>query len=549
MPNPNLPINAKYNTYIGARYVPLMGGEWNIDNSYEPLVVVTYQGSSYTSNTFVPAGTDINNTTYWTKTGDYNAQVDQYRNETKEAVETVTNIGAQVNQQYENIVKLTPEIEKTAQNAIDSVNETSTNAVNEINTSTSQAITTLNNAVDTAETTIDNKTQTAQTTINQLSESAVNNINAASRTAVRDITETKSSSIQDLENSATTLNTTLNSSAAESLTLINTRKNDALNSIEGAREEAMAEISGLTPNKLYIRDLGNSHYVLLWLTSDTAPVLEGVTVVTSIDTLESINNPDCIHIVLGYSKISEVNRLHTYISDHASASIFTIAGWTETGTSANANLQMGYFNQTLEAIHTLSSEAVHVWTLTHAQLIQRDLYTERQGGYSRALSVMKIGTCPTWNMTIDVADNEYKITRFLFTADEENIRCALIHDTSVTFPIIITDTVPVMLNTYRSIIEFPYPFTGVIFPAFPAMYTPVMVSDGNAEIYRLAVLTLVTRKESTVSTQLQLNLEVSTDGLGGNTAQNSFSLKLHGRYGYFETTYKRIYNNILLGAE
>lgn len=98
MSNPNLPINAKYNTYIGARYVPLMGGEWNIDNSYEPLVVVTYQGSSYTSNTFVPAGTDINNTTYWTKTGDYNAQVEQYRQEVNNLNNTVNNLNSAVNE-------------------------------------------------------------------------------------------------------------------------------------------------------------------------------------------------------------------------------------------------------------------------------------------------------------------------------------------------------------------------------------------------------------------------------------------------------------------
>lgn len=81
MSNPNLPISGKYNTYIGARYVPLMGGEWNQDKAYEPLVIVTYQGNSYTSNTFVPAGTDINDKTYWTLTGNYNGQVEQYRSE------------------------------------------------------------------------------------------------------------------------------------------------------------------------------------------------------------------------------------------------------------------------------------------------------------------------------------------------------------------------------------------------------------------------------------------------------------------------------------
>lgn len=96
MANPNLPVSGKYNTYIGARYVPLMGGEWNQQNAYEPLVIVTYQGNSYTSNTFVPAGTDINNTTYWTLTGNYNGQVAQYREEVQELQKDLTGLQTDV---------------------------------------------------------------------------------------------------------------------------------------------------------------------------------------------------------------------------------------------------------------------------------------------------------------------------------------------------------------------------------------------------------------------------------------------------------------------
>lgn len=78
---PNLP---KYNVYVGARYVPIMGGEWSNAKEYEPLVVVTHEGNSYTSNTFVPVGIDISNTDYWTLTGNYNAQVESYRKEVEE---------------------------------------------------------------------------------------------------------------------------------------------------------------------------------------------------------------------------------------------------------------------------------------------------------------------------------------------------------------------------------------------------------------------------------------------------------------------------------
>lgn len=83
MPNPNFPNNPGYNLYVGARYVPVFANpsQWNNANSYEPLTIVTNEGNSYTSKTFVPAGTDISNEEYWALTGNYNAQVEQYRSE------------------------------------------------------------------------------------------------------------------------------------------------------------------------------------------------------------------------------------------------------------------------------------------------------------------------------------------------------------------------------------------------------------------------------------------------------------------------------------
>lgn len=67
--------------YIGARYVPIFDGAWDNTKEYEPLVIVEDQGNSYTSKTYVPVGVDINNTTYWACTGNYNAQVEYYRQE------------------------------------------------------------------------------------------------------------------------------------------------------------------------------------------------------------------------------------------------------------------------------------------------------------------------------------------------------------------------------------------------------------------------------------------------------------------------------------
>lgn len=69
--------------YIGSRYVPKFADpiEWDKTRQYEPLTIVTYNGTSYTSRQFVPAGIEIANDTFWALTGNYNAQVEQYRKE------------------------------------------------------------------------------------------------------------------------------------------------------------------------------------------------------------------------------------------------------------------------------------------------------------------------------------------------------------------------------------------------------------------------------------------------------------------------------------
>jgi len=85
--------------YIGARYVPKFyegsnGTEWDENHIYDPLTIVTYLGNSYTSKKSVPAaiGNPMSNPEYWAATGNYNAQVEQYRQDTlrvEEKVETV----------------------------------------------------------------------------------------------------------------------------------------------------------------------------------------------------------------------------------------------------------------------------------------------------------------------------------------------------------------------------------------------------------------------------------------------------------------------------
>lgn len=74
--------------YVGARYVPKFATptEWTASTSYEAFTIVTFNNASYTSKVQVPptVGNPANNPKYWALTGNYNAQVEQYRHETQE---------------------------------------------------------------------------------------------------------------------------------------------------------------------------------------------------------------------------------------------------------------------------------------------------------------------------------------------------------------------------------------------------------------------------------------------------------------------------------
>lgn len=77
--------------YIGARYVPKIFGNWQANTTYEPLTIVLYNGSSYTSKEIVPPniGAPDENPTYWANTGNFNAQVEALRIQVQHLAEEV----------------------------------------------------------------------------------------------------------------------------------------------------------------------------------------------------------------------------------------------------------------------------------------------------------------------------------------------------------------------------------------------------------------------------------------------------------------------------
>ena len=89
--------------YVGARYVPKIMGEWNKALQYEALSVVTYMGNSFTSKVPVPANSvDIDNTDYWVNTGNYNAQVTEYKEIVEKEIEDRKNADTEISDNLTN---------------------------------------------------------------------------------------------------------------------------------------------------------------------------------------------------------------------------------------------------------------------------------------------------------------------------------------------------------------------------------------------------------------------------------------------------------------
>lgn len=112
--------------YIGARYVPLFAdpAEWNNTRAYEPLTIVIHQGNSYTSRQYVPIGIDINNNDYWALTGNYNAQVEAYRNEVTQYDARINDVKTQATANKQNIATINTTIQTIQNTTVQTIENT-----------------------------------------------------------------------------------------------------------------------------------------------------------------------------------------------------------------------------------------------------------------------------------------------------------------------------------------------------------------------------------------------------------------------------------------
>ena len=169
--------------YIGMRYVPKILSDdepWTNTKPYESLTVIQYQGNSYTSRKNVPIGIDILNKDYWACTGNYNSQVELYRQETQNAVKTVNNkLDGFENTQDGKFQQLLTKYKTQINNYcdgkysdinkdIEDINNSLTESENKIKSSMTKATEDLQNTVDGYTTTVNNQFQEIERMLDSL---------------------------------------------------------------------------------------------------------------------------------------------------------------------------------------------------------------------------------------------------------------------------------------------------------------------------------------------------------------------------------------------
>lgn len=123
------------NIYVGNRYVPKVVGVWdNTKNTpYESLSIVLWAENSYTSKKNVPIGIDITNTDYWVVTGNYNGQVELYRQEVSRYASEVEQVSSEVELKQNKNDSALITTSKTIVGAINENNSAITNNKDSIN--------------------------------------------------------------------------------------------------------------------------------------------------------------------------------------------------------------------------------------------------------------------------------------------------------------------------------------------------------------------------------------------------------------------------------
>lgn len=289
--------------YIGARYVPLFAEplEWTNDRVYEPLTIVLHEGASYTSRQSVPLGIDISNEQYWALTGNYNAQVEQYRLETREAVQHVDEVGAQATESATQAANSAAAAKTSEGNAATSATAAAGSATAAANSATQAA----NSATQAASSAAAAKTSedNVAATISAATEQAV----ADSTKAAADSAAAAAQSATNAASSATAAERSANSahlysdSASGSATTANTLAANAQSYANEAAESAASvssSASQIETNRKNIKSLQDNYQYGYFQGSESEVIAAGATTAIEIPFTKTYSvAPNCAFVM------------------------------------------------------------------------------------------------------------------------------------------------------------------------------------------------------------------------------------------------------------
>lgn len=111
--------NGKVREWIGPRIVPIFADDvqWDIDSTYEPLMMVQSAGETYMSRQYVPSGIDLPDVEseeiandYWVHMSNWNAQIEGYRAELQQYIAQVNGFDGRITTNANGIATINGEI-------------------------------------------------------------------------------------------------------------------------------------------------------------------------------------------------------------------------------------------------------------------------------------------------------------------------------------------------------------------------------------------------------------------------------------------------------
>lgn len=318
--------------YVGARYVvKFADNAWDAATVYEPLTVVQYGQDWFTSKKPVPAGLSSppNNSEYWARTGNYNGQVEQYRQDVAQLEADFDTLGDDVAafkvEVNATVDKAKTDLNNTLNEATDALDKKVDTATEQMESTVAQAKSDLNDTLEAAEAELNTKLTDATTAMNETVEATKSQL----ETTTAELNKSISDANAALESTKTELDAAIeqaNENASKIKTDIDTRVDgldDDLTALTGRVTTAEGNITTLQGDVTELQENATTDEANIKSNGDAIEALTGRVTTAEGNITANKNSIDELNEKVGTARERNLLLLGDIWTTDQNATLFT----------------------------------------------------------------------------------------------------------------------------------------------------------------------------------------------------------------------------------